>query len=513
MYPEFCPFVVMEDGECAYMDEADDGDASLGTSSSSNRNHPPECKQFNGLDGQPDIGPCVGAQAFSADVVAPYYDTYPSGLCPFGTEPDGVTCTYSYKILGYLSIDQLVGITAITTNSTSANSSLSGYPAVDNVQQAATKYYKNYNAFCKAGGIEFHSYDQDKTLGLSNVTAIPFWKKPSSLEANIARTKQMIALYNELVDESTNHMQKLPTDFDALRDKNPACYENGLACYDAALGCQRHSFPVLEKVSRTVSDSELRSGILFQASPSFTRLTMAELYAEVADEEQRLARGTNQRQYWDRKTFSSFAEQQRAMNRSSTLYIGNLSFFTSEVQLYELFSRVGTVKRVIMGLDRFKKTPCGFCFVEYNTHDEAQACAQFLSETRLDNRVVRCEMDGGFREGRQFGRGLSGGQVRDDRRSKDDYDAGRGGYGRGDDATADGHHFRRSAHAKRPRGDSTAGDEPPASRRRPESPKEEKQEENPRFRHREDEDREGEVEKKEQEQEQETEQQTEAADM
>lgn len=157
---------------------------------------------------------------------------------------------------------------------------------------------------------------------------------------------------------------------------------------------------------------------------------MAELYAEVADEEQRLARGPSQRQYWDRKTFSSFAEQQRAMARSSTLYIGNLSFFTSEAQIYELFSRVGHVKRVIMGLDRFKKTPCGFCFVEYSTHAEAEACAQFLSETKLDNRVVRCEMDGGFREGRQFGRGLSGGQVRDDRRSKDDYDAGRGGYGR-----------------------------------------------------------------------------------
>ncbi|KAL4109664.1 hypothetical protein PRIC1_001360 [Phytophthora ramorum] len=216
---------------------------------------------------------------------------------------------------------------------------------------------------------------------------------------------------------------------------------------------------------------------------------MAELYAEVADEEQRLARGPSQRQYWDRKTFSSFAEQQRAMARSSTLYVGNLSFFTSEAQIYELFSRVGHVKRVIMGLDRFKKTPCGFCFVEYSTHSEAEACSQFLSETKLDNRVVRCETDGGFREGRQFGRGLSGGQVRDDRRSKDDYDAGRGGYGRGDDATADGHHFRRPAHVKRPRDDIYGPDEPSASRqRREESPTREEnkeEEENPRFRHRE----------------------------
>lgn len=40
------------------------------------------------------------------------------------------------------------------------------------------------------------------------------------------------------------------------------------------------------------------------------------------------------------------------------------SFFTTEEQIYELFSRVGDIKRIIMGLDRNQKTPCGFCFVE-----------------------------------------------------------------------------------------------------------------------------------------------------
>lgn len=48
-----------------------------------------------------------------------------------------------------------------------------------------------------------------------------------------------------------------------------------------------------------------------------------------------------------------------------TLYVGNLAFYTTEEQIYELFSKAGDIKRVIMGLDRFKKTPCGFCFVEY----------------------------------------------------------------------------------------------------------------------------------------------------
>lgn len=49
--------------------------------------------------------------------------------------------------------------------------------------------------------------------------------------------------------------------------------------------------------------------------------------------------------------------------KSTTLYIGNLSFFTTEEQIHELFSRAGDVRRIIMGLDAVKKTPCGFCFV------------------------------------------------------------------------------------------------------------------------------------------------------
>lgn len=36
-------------------------------------------------------------------------------------------------------------------------------------------------------------------------------------------------------------------------------------------------------------------------------------------------------------------------------------------------------------------------------------------------------MDAGYKEGRQFGRGKSGGQVRDEHR--EDYDPGRGGWG------------------------------------------------------------------------------------
>ena len=52
------------------------------------------------------------------------------------------------------------------------------------------------------------------------------------------------------------------------------------------------------------------------------------------------------------------------LKESTTLYIGNLSYFITETQIYELFSRIGLVQRIIMGLNKQTKTPCGFCFVE-----------------------------------------------------------------------------------------------------------------------------------------------------
>lgn len=74
-----------------------------------------------------------------------------------------------------------------------------------------------------------------------------------------------------------------------------------------------------------------------------------------------------------------------------------------------------------------RRTPCGFAFVEYYLHSEAVACLRYISGTKLDERIIRCDLDPGYKEGRQFGRGRSGGQVRDEFRQE--YDSGRGGWG------------------------------------------------------------------------------------
>ena len=64
-----------------------------------------------------------------------------------------------------------------------------------------------------------------------------------------------------------------------------------------------------------------------------------------------------------------------------------------------------------MGLDKFKRTPCGFCFVEYYAREDAEQSMRYINGTRLDDRIIRTDFDAGFVEGRQYGRGKSGGQV------------------------------------------------------------------------------------------------------
>lgn len=115
--------------------------------------------------------------------------------------------------------------------------------------------------------------------------------------------------------------------------------------------------------------------------------------------------------YRDHKFKGNETEQERLLSQSTTLYVGNLSFYTTEEQIHELFNRAGDVKRIIMGLDRNKKTPCGFCFVEYYTRLDAENAMRYINGTRLDDRLIRTDWDAGFVEGRQYGRGKSGGQV------------------------------------------------------------------------------------------------------
>lgn len=130
-------------------------------------------------------------------------------------------------------------------------------------------------------------------------------------------------------------------------------------------------------------------------------------------------------QYYDAKFQGGESNYEHMLKTSTTLYVGNIGFQTTEEQLYEVFGMAGDVKRIIMGLNRESKRPCGFCFVEYFDRESAENAINYVSGTHLDSRRVRADWDRGFEEGRQYGRGRTGGQVRDEHR--DYFDPGRGG--------------------------------------------------------------------------------------
>ncbi|GMM42708.1 hypothetical protein FOG51_01274 [Hanseniaspora uvarum] len=95
---------------------------------------------------------------------------------------------------------------------------------------------------------------------------------------------------------------------------------------------------------------------------------------------------------------------------SKTIYVGNISEYTKEEQIYELFSEVGSVQTVIMGLDRLKFTPCGFAFVIFDDIESTLNAVKFTKNAILDGKRITVDLDSGFENGREFGRGFAGGQ-------------------------------------------------------------------------------------------------------
>ena len=102
---------------------------------------------------------------------------------------------------------------------------------------------------------------------------------------------------------------------------------------------------------------------------------------------------SNKRLYWDRSHYDSPQKQMEALTKSSTVYVGNLSFSVRTSHVRSHFSQLGRVKNIHMGLDRLKKSPCGFCFVEYYSRQDALAAVSLLSSTTLDGNVIRVELD------------------------------------------------------------------------------------------------------------------------
>jgi RNA recognition motif-containing protein len=71
------------------------------------------------------------------------------------------------------------------------------------------------------------------------------------------------------------------------------------------------------------------------------------------------------------------------------LYVGNLSYDTTEDGLRTAFTEAGTVISVDMIKDRYTGQMKGFAFVTMNSAEEAQAAIKILNEKMLDDRAIK----------------------------------------------------------------------------------------------------------------------------
>jgi len=109
---------------------------------------------------------------------------------------------------------------------------------------------------------------------------------------------------------------------------------------------------------------------------------------------------------------------------STKLFVGNLSFNTTENDLQDAFAAHGTVVETNLMMDRMSGRPRGFAFVTMGSPEEAQKAIDAMNGKQLDGRALTVNIarpreerpggggGGGRREFRGGGGGGGGGGGR-----------------------------------------------------------------------------------------------------
>ena len=94
---------------------------------------------------------------------------------------------------------------------------------------------------------------------------------------------------------------------------------------------------------------------------------------------------------------------------NNKLFVGNLSFNTTENDLQDTFAAHGTVVEANLMMDRATGRPRGFGFIAMSTPEEAQAAINALNGKDIDGRALtvnvakpREERGGGDRGSRRY---------------------------------------------------------------------------------------------------------------
>ena len=102
---------------------------------------------------------------------------------------------------------------------------------------------------------------------------------------------------------------------------------------------------------------------------------------------------------------------------STNIFVGNLSYSTTQDDLHAAFSQFGNVERVNVVTDRDSGQPRGFAFVEMTDANEAQNAISQLNGTEMHGRAMnvneaRPKPTGGGGRGGFGGARKSGGRGR-----------------------------------------------------------------------------------------------------
>lgn len=99
---------------------------------------------------------------------------------------------------------------------------------------------------------------------------------------------------------------------------------------------------------------------------------------------------------------------------ATKLYVGNLSYNTTEDQVRTLFSQAGEISEITFIMDRETNRPKGFGFVQMVTEEGAKEAIKRFNGQTLDNRALT----------------VNEARPREERSSNGGYGGNRGGRGR-----------------------------------------------------------------------------------
>ena len=100
-------------------------------------------------------------------------------------------------------------------------------------------------------------------------------------------------------------------------------------------------------------------------------------------------------------------QKERKKSMETKIYVGNLSYDTTEDDLRTLFAQAGTVASVALIKDRDTGQSKGFAFVEMSNQSEAEKAIQTFNGYTLSNRPLKVNL-ARPREERSFGGGGGG---------------------------------------------------------------------------------------------------------